>query len=230
MSRGSGLAAHWLSVLPVARRVVLAAGPVTIDLDSTDVEVYGRGKAGVAYNYQGQRAGRPHLATWAEAEQPLAADLLAGNDDVRPRCADLLGRALAGLPADIGHRSDVRPRVRADAGYFTADLAHAAAAADCEYAVAAKRKSAFWRELAAVADDAWIPAKNMPAGQVAAIGHAPTGWPWSSAGTSTTPGRSRSSSPTSPPAPQPTSSRSRRGSVAAPTSRSGSAKPNSAPA
>jgi hypothetical protein len=33
-------------------------GPVTIDLDTTDVEVYGRKKRGVAYNYQGQRVGR----------------------------------------------------------------------------------------------------------------------------------------------------------------------------
>jgi hypothetical protein len=39
---------------------------VTIDLDATDVEVYGRGKRGVAYNYQGQRSGRPHVAAWSE--------------------------------------------------------------------------------------------------------------------------------------------------------------------
>ena len=32
-----------------------AGGPVTIDLDTTDVEVYGRKKRGVAYNHQGQR-------------------------------------------------------------------------------------------------------------------------------------------------------------------------------
>jgi hypothetical protein len=45
---------------------------VTIDLDTTDVEVYGRKKGGVAYNYQGQRAGRPHLASWAETATALA--------------------------------------------------------------------------------------------------------------------------------------------------------------
>ena len=64
-------------------------------MDSTDVEVYGRAKQGVAYNYCGQRAGRPHLATWAQAGVTLAADLLAGNDDVRPRAADLLRRSPA---------------------------------------------------------------------------------------------------------------------------------------
>jgi hypothetical protein len=43
-----------------------AGGPVTIDLDVTDVEVCGRKKRGVAYNHQGQRVGRPHVAAWAE--------------------------------------------------------------------------------------------------------------------------------------------------------------------
>jgi hypothetical protein len=58
-----------LSLLPApraaARAAALAGGPVTIDLDTTDVEVYGRKKRGVAYNHQGQWVGRPHVATWA---------------------------------------------------------------------------------------------------------------------------------------------------------------------
>ena len=39
------------------------------------MEVYGRKKRGVAYNHQGQRVGRPHVAIWAETEMVLAADL-----------------------------------------------------------------------------------------------------------------------------------------------------------
>ena len=49
-------------LLPAERVAALAGGPVTTDLDTTDVEVYGRGKRGVAYNHQGQRAGRSHVA------------------------------------------------------------------------------------------------------------------------------------------------------------------------
>ena len=63
-----GLAAvtgRMLSLLPAERAVALTGGPVTIDLDTTDVEVYGRKKRGVAYNHQGQRVGRPHVAAWA---------------------------------------------------------------------------------------------------------------------------------------------------------------------
>jgi hypothetical protein len=53
--------ARMLALLPAGRAAALAE-QVTIDLDTTDVEVYGPGKRGVAYNYQGQRCGRPHVA------------------------------------------------------------------------------------------------------------------------------------------------------------------------
>ena len=45
------------------QRAALLSETVTIDLDTTDVEVYGRRKRGVAYNHQGQRCARPHVAT-----------------------------------------------------------------------------------------------------------------------------------------------------------------------
>lgn len=169
----SAVASRWLGRLPARARSPLMLRPPTIDLDSTEVEVFGRAKNGVAYNYLGQRVGRPHLASWGEAGIPLAADLLAGDQDVRPRCADLLARAVAGLPAAVC----ARPRVRADAGYFTADLAWAADRLGADYAVAAKRNSAFWRELAGVPAGAWSPARDMHGAQVAAMDYAPAGWP-----------------------------------------------------
>jgi hypothetical protein len=64
--------ARMAGLLPAGRAAGLAGGPVTTGIDATGVEVYGSKKRGVAYNYQGQRAGRPHLASWAETEIPLA--------------------------------------------------------------------------------------------------------------------------------------------------------------
>jgi hypothetical protein len=90
-----------LELLPAPRAAALAGGPVTIDLDATDVEVYGRKKRGAAYNHQGQRAGRPHVAAWAETEIVLAADLGSGTDDPRATAPDLLRRALAALPGRV---------------------------------------------------------------------------------------------------------------------------------
>jgi hypothetical protein len=115
----AGLAAvtgRMLGLLPAPRVMALTDGPVTIDLDTTDVEVYGRKKRGVAYNHQGQRVGRPHVASWAEAEIVLAADLGDGTDDPRAAAPDLLRRALAALPAAA--RASGRVALRADAGYF----------------------------------------------------------------------------------------------------------------
>jgi hypothetical protein len=65
------------------------------------VEVHGRAKRGVAYTYEGKRAGRPLSAGWARTGLVLTADLLAGDQDVRPRRAALLARALANLPAAV---------------------------------------------------------------------------------------------------------------------------------
>jgi hypothetical protein len=167
-------------LLPVTGRAALGAAGPTIDLDSTDVEVYGRDKSGVAYNYCGQRAGRPHLATWAETGLTVAAELLAGNDDVRPRAASMLRRALGALPAPVraaGTGTERRARVRADAGYFTAELAHAAVAEGADFAIAAKRNPAMWRALAGIGEGDWRPALDMPGAQVAASDYVPAGWP-----------------------------------------------------
>jgi hypothetical protein len=70
-----------------------------------------------------------------------------------------------------------RPRVRADAGYFTAELAWAAGEAGADFAIAAKRNSAFWRAFAGVGAEAWIPARGMHGAEVTAIDYAPAGWP-----------------------------------------------------
>jgi hypothetical protein len=86
-----------LERVPAARRNRLCH-TVTIDLDASDVEVYGRKKRGVAYNHEGQRVGRAHVASWAEVETVLAGELVSGNDDPRAHAAGLFRRALAALP------------------------------------------------------------------------------------------------------------------------------------
>jgi hypothetical protein len=173
----TGLAAvtgRMLTLLPAARAAALTEGPVTIDLDTTDVEVYGRKKRGVAYNYQGQRVGRPHVASWAETEITLAADLGDGTDDPRATAPDLLRRALAALPP--------RPRagrvaMRADAGYFAGQLARAAHDARIAFAIGAKRIAPLWRLLAGIAEDDWTEAIEMGGAQVAVAEYCPDWWP-----------------------------------------------------
>jgi hypothetical protein len=173
-----GLAAvtgRMLDLLPAARVTALTDGPVTIDLDTTDVEVYGRKKRGVAYNHQGQRVGRPHVAAWAEAEIVLAGDLGDGTDDPRATAPDLLRRALAFLPAAA--RASGQVALRADAGYFAGALARAAHDEKIAFAIGAKRIAPLWRLLAGIAEDAWHDAIEMDNAQVAVAQYCPDWWP-----------------------------------------------------
>jgi hypothetical protein len=174
----AGLAAvtgRMLALLPAERVTALTDGPVTIDLDTTDVEVYGRKKRGVAYNHQGQRVGRPHVAAWAETEIVLAADLGDGTDDPRATAPDLLRRALAALPAAA--RASGRVAMRADAGYFAGQLARAAHEEKIAFAIGAKRIAPLWRLLAGIAEDDWHDAIEMDNAQVAVAQYCPDWWP-----------------------------------------------------
>ncbi|MGH3572103.1 MAG: transposase [Pseudonocardiaceae bacterium] len=163
------ICAGMLAALPAARAAVLCE-QVTIDLDTTDVEVYGCKKRGVAFNHQGQRCGRPHVDSWAETATVLAADLMAGNEDPRGHAAELLARVLAGLPA---RARGGRIRLRADAGYFAGQLARAALSADVEFAIGAKRIAPLWRILDGVAEGDWVDAVDMDGAQVAVAAYCP---------------------------------------------------------
>ena len=173
----TGLAAvtgRMLGLLPAERAAALTGGPVTIDLDTTDVEVYGRKKRGVAYNHQGQRVGRPHVAAWAETEIVLAADLGDGTDDPRATAPDLLRRALAALPprARAGPGGDARRR-----RVLRRALARAAHDARISFAIGAKRIAPLWRLLAGIAEDDWHDAIEMDGAQVAVAEYCPDWWP-----------------------------------------------------
>jgi len=86
-------------------------------------------KQGVTWNYAGVRSDRVHLASWAHAGLPLAADLMAGNDDVRPSAGALLARARKHL-AEIWGAEDkdhARQAIRAFADAYGAKFAKAVA-------------------------------------------------------------------------------------------------------
>ena len=162
-----------LSLLPAER--ALADGPVTIGLDTTDVEVYGAGKRGVAWNHQGQRVGRPHVAARAETGTVLAAGLGDGTDDPRATAPGLLRRALAALPPRA--RQSGRVGLRADAGYFAGQLARAARDARIGFAIGARRIAPLRRLLAGIPGDARRDAIEMGNAQVAVAQYCPGWWP-----------------------------------------------------
>src|SRR5664280_2137951 len=164
---------RWLALAPAAVRAWLVLRDPTIDLDASDIEVYGKTKQGVGWSYAGVRSGRVHLAGHRHCRPSARRPAVARLAPNWPGAGELLTRALAVLPAQVCGR----PRVRADAGYFDATLAHTAVTAGCDFAIAAKRNPAAWRALSAVPDTDWCDARGMAGGQVAACDYTPTGWP-----------------------------------------------------
>ena len=158
--------------LSVKSRAQLRAMPPTIDVDPTEIEVYGPQKRGVAYNYLGQRAGRAFPVTWAEAGVVLAAELFAGDEDPRPRAPGLIARAVAALPEGLG-----RPRVRADAGFFDHRVAEGALEAGADFGIGVPRNPAVWRALRAADQHRWSPARGLRDAEVTEIDYQPGGWP-----------------------------------------------------
>ena len=172
-----GLAAvtgRMLDLAPAERAAALAGGPVTIDLDTTDVEVYGRKNAAWLITTRGSGSGGSHVAAWAETEIVLAADLGDGTDDPRATAPGLLRRALAALPAAA--RAG-RVAMRADAGYFAGQLARAAHDERIAFAIGAKRIAPLWRLLACIAEDAWHDAIEWTAPRSPSRSTARTGGP-----------------------------------------------------
>ncbi len=174
-----------VSLLGQVRRTALTR-QMTLDIDATDIEVFGLSKNGSAYNYQGQRTYRCDIAVWAELGVPVAADLMAGDDDPRSSVVELIRRAHASLPDGItSDRGQVA--LRMDAGYFAADAAIAAHDLGIQFAIGVKRNAAVWRAATSVPDHAYVPVMGMddtgqPAHpdaqtEVAVIPYAPKGWP-----------------------------------------------------
>jgi hypothetical protein len=147
-------------------------GPVTLDFDSTEVEVYGRNKPGAAVNYRGQLAYQPLVCSWAQRGRLLGSELLAGNASTRgeePR--GLLRRVLDYLPAGHGPVS-----ARFDSGFYRVDLL-----ADCRkravrFSISVPRSSAMWSALERIGEQAWAPADELADAEIAESTHTPQGW------------------------------------------------------
>ena len=147
-------------------------GPVTLDFDSTQVEVFGRRKPGAGVNYRGELAYQPLLCSWAQRGRMLATELLSGKASTRaeePR--RLLARAVSYLPAEHGPVS-----ARFDSGFYRIDLL-----ADCRrhgvrFSISVPRSKAMWSALERIAEDGWKAADGLRDAEVAETSYSPSGW------------------------------------------------------
>jgi len=147
--------------------------PVTIDLDATQITVYGRGKDGAARCRTGQLSYAPHIAFWAERGRPLTAELVGGNQERLSgrECARIASRAIGLLPAGHGPVT-----MRLDSAYYAVELLERLRRERSRFTVSVPRSQAMWTALERIPDSAWIDALEMPGAQVAETTYRPGGW------------------------------------------------------
>lgn len=149
-----------------------ASAPVTLDMDGTLSEVYGRLKEMASFNHDGRRGFLSVLVTWDERRRVLAADLLKGSASEKPGATALLRRALQALPQGHGPVS-----LRVDSGFYTVELLEACRRQRVEFCVSVARTEAMWTRLYAKLNvKSWRPALDMEGAEVAEFAYTPGGW------------------------------------------------------
>jgi Transposase DDE domain group 1 len=150
-----------------------ASEAVTIDLDATQITVYGRGKDGAARSRTGQLSYAPHVAFWAQRGRALTAELVGGNQErlSGAACATIATRAIKLLPAGHGPVD-----MRIDSAYYAVDLLHRLRKEKSRFTVSLPRSSAMWKTLGQIGEQAWTDALDMTGAQVAETTYTPGGW------------------------------------------------------
>src|SRR5512144_1765704 len=147
--------------------------PVTIDLDATQVTVYGRRKQGAGRSRHGHMSYAPHVACWAQRGRALTSELVAGNREklAGRECATIATRAIGLLPERHGPVT-----MRIDSAYYAVELLDALRRRRARFSVSVPRSQAIWKALAQIPEDAWSDALEMPGAQVAETTYTPASW------------------------------------------------------
>jgi len=147
--------------------------PVTIDLDATQVTVYGKRKQGAARSRHGHLSYAPHVAFWAQRGRALTAELVGGNREKLSGgdCARIATRAIGLLPDGHGPVT-----MRIDSAYYAVELLERLRREQARFTVSVPRNQAMWKTLAQIPEHAWSDAREMPGAHVAETTYAPTGW------------------------------------------------------
>jgi hypothetical protein len=147
--------------------------PVTIDLDATQVTVYGQRKQGAARSRHGHMSYAPHVAFWAQRGRALTSELVGGNREklCGGECATIATRAIRLLPD--GHAAVT---MRIDSAYYAVELLQRLRREQARFTVSVPRNQAIWKTLGQIPERAWSNALEMPGAQVAETTYTPAGW------------------------------------------------------
>jgi DDE family transposase len=144
----------------LARQWAAGAGPVdlsapmTLDIDSTIVPVFGRGKQGAAFGYTKVRGYHPQLATCAETGQVLFCRLRGGAAGAARGAKSFLTETISRVRHG-GATGELT--VRADSAFYSRAVLATAAKLDVRFSVTARQDKKIRAAIEAIGESAWAP-------------------------------------------------------------------------
>lgn len=166
---GSWLRAHkWSNVreLDAVSRELLArlwasgagphdlAAPLTIDLDSSIVEVYGRAKQGAAFGYTRVRGYHPQFATCASTGMVLFSRLRGGSAGAARGAKSFLTETVSRV-RDAGATGQLT--IRADSAFYSRAMLGTAVRLGVDFSVTARQDKKIRAAIEAIEEQAWTP-------------------------------------------------------------------------
>ena len=130
------------------------AAPLTIDLDSTIVEVHGRAKQGAAFGYTKVRGYHPQLATCAQTGQVLMCRLRGGSAGAARGAKSFLTETISRV-RHAGASGQLS--VRADSAFYSKDVLGTAAKFDVRFSVTVRQDTKVKAAIEAIPEQAWAP-------------------------------------------------------------------------
>jgi hypothetical protein len=129
-------------------------GPLTFDLDSTIVGVFGRGKQGADFGYTKVRGYHPQLATLAETGQVLFSRLRGGAAGAARGAKSFLTETISRIRA-AGATGPLT--VRADSAFYSKAVLGTAAKFKVRFSVTVRQDKKIRAAIDAIDESAWTP-------------------------------------------------------------------------
>ena len=130
------------------------SGALTIDLDSTICEVYGRGKQGAAFGYTKVRGYHPQLATLAETGQVVFSRMRGGAAGAARGAKSFLTETVS----RVRHAGATGPlAMRADSAFYSRAVLSTARTLDVRFSITARQDRKIRAAIEAIPETAWVP-------------------------------------------------------------------------
>ena len=130
------------------------AAPMMIDVDSTIVPVFGRGKQGAAFGYTKVRGYHPQLATCAETGQVLFSRLRGGAAGAARGAKSFLSETFSRVRA-AGATGELT--LRGDSAFYSKAVLHTARKFNVRFSITARQDKKIRAAIDTIPEQAWMP-------------------------------------------------------------------------